>query len=325
MLIETTIQKYRMLKSGESILVACSGGADSVALFHLLKNIAPQLKIRLNLLHFDHALRENSEKDSKFVESLAKNFGVPFYGGRRKSNQASSQKGLSPEEAARKWRYTFFESVAGKTGIRKIALGHNRDDQAETVLMRIVQGTGLRGLQGIRPVMQMNRLTLIRPLIETGRNEIREFLKNYSLTYHEDPTNRSKRFLRNQIRHELLPLLERKFNPQVREALCRLAETATTESADFDEWVKQNWKSCLKARRNGTAWLDRDRFLSFPAAVQFRLLDQILHVMDAKSGIDFKSWRRIEEKLPKGRLRLTLPRNLDLTLTAKNFILRKNA
>lgn len=320
--VEAAVRKYEMLAPGERILIACSGGADSVALFFLLKELAPRLRIHLNLLHFDHALRRGSEKDLKFVKGLARDFGIPFYGGRR-SRQRVFEKGLSPEEAAREIRYGFFEAAAHKAGIKKIALAHHQDDQAETVLMRLLQGTGLRGLQGIRPVMKRNRVTLIRPLIEIGRAGILEFLKKNSIPYREDQTNRSQRFLRNRIRARLLPLLEKEFNPQIREALSRLARTTAREFAGLDEWVARWGKSCLRARRNGTIWLDRERFLSLPGALQFRLLDQLLHRLDSKSGLDFKSWEKLEQGFRKGKLRVNLPRNLDLNLTPKKFLVKK--
>ena len=320
--IEAAVQKYKMFVPGERILIACSGGADSVALSHLLKELAPRLRIRLGLIHFDHRLRRGSEKDSKFVKNLARHLGVPFYSGRRKLSQKIAEKGLSPEESARKIRYKFFEAVARKTRIKKIALAHHQDDQAETVLMRLLQGTGLRGLQGIRPMIRMKGITFVRPLMGVKRVEIRDFLKKHSLAYREDATNRSVRFLRNRIRHRLLPFLEKEFNPQIRQSLCRLAETTVRESLGLDEWVTRQGKTYIKARKNGMVWLDRERFLSLPGALQFRLLDQILHLLDLRSGLDFESWERIEEGFRRGRVRMTLPRNLDLRLTGKRFTIQ---
>lgn len=320
--VELTLQKYKMLNPGERVWVACSGGPDSVALFHLLREIAPHLGIRLGLLHFDHALRKESRRDFQFVKALARRLHLPFFGARAEAKAA--RKGLSPEENARALRYDFFEKAAKKSGVRKIALAHHRDDQAETILMRLIQGTGLRGLRGIRPVLQRKGTTFIRPLIQVSRSEIRRFLKKNSFTFREDSTNRSRRFLRNRIRWRLLPVLEREFNPRIREALCRLAETACAESKGLDDWIRQNWKKYLASRRNGTLQLERDRFLSLPPFLQFRLLDQILRQADPQSGLDFESWERIEKELTKGRVRMTLPRNLDLNLTGKKLFIRKN-
>lgn len=320
--VEETLQKYKMLSPGEPLLVACSGGADSVALVHFLKELAPRLRIRLSLLHFDHALREESVKDLEWVRRLARRFGLPFYHGRARRALYQKKRNFSPEESARQLRYEFFHRVAKKAKIRKIALAHHKDDQAETVLMRLIQGTGLRGLQGIRPVIRVKGMTLIRPLIELSRREILEFLRKHSISYREDRTNRSKRFLRNRIRNRLLPLLEKEFNPKIRDSLSRLAQTAVRESTGLDEWVSRQGKTyLLRARKNGTVWLDRERFLALPSALQFRLLDQLLHRLDPRSGLDFKSWETIEKGFQKGRVRITLPRNLDLNLTAKKLSL----
>jgi len=322
--VSQTLLKYKMLISNERVLIACSGGADSVALLHVLKELAPRLKIRLHLLHFDHALRRTSARDLEFVKKMACRYRIPFHGGRRKVLRGAAAKNQSPEERAREIRYEFFEKVAQKTGIRKIALAHHRDDQAETVLMRVIQGTGLRGLQGIRPVVRKKKITYIRPFIETGRTEIRAYLKKNKIAFREDPTNQSFQFLRNRIRGLLLPLIEKKFNPRIREALAHLAETATAESSGFDEWVEENWKTYLKSRAHGTLWLERERFLALPPPLQFRLLNRIVGVLDPQSGIDFRSWKRIENRLADGKLRMSLPRNLDFKLTPKKLFVRKS-
>lgn len=312
-----------MLQPGERLLVACSGGADSVALFHQLREIVPSLKLKLHLLHFDHALRRGSTRDRKFVQTLARKFKTPFYGGKRLLKEKSPA-GLSPEEYARKARYEFFLKAAKKTGIKKIALGHQQDDQAETLLMRLIQGTGPRGLQGIRPVLKEKGVSFIRPLIYVERKEIRAYLQKNSFTYREDTTNRSKRFLRNRIRHELLPLIEKKFNPQLRPALARLAETIYQESAGVDAWVRGQGKKFLKMKKKDTFWLERENFLGLPSPLQFRLLDQFLHDLDPQSGLNFRSWARMEEGFRKGRFRMTLPRNVDLILSKKKLFIKKN-
>ncbi len=320
--IKDTIEKYKMLKPREHLLIACSGGADSVALFHLLRELRLDWGIKLSVIHFDHKLRSTSSADSKFVRSLAKRFKIPIYDDRRKGDLL--KEGLSPEEAARKIRYEFFVKAAEKMGIKKIALGHQQDDQAETLLMRLIQGTGPRGLQGIRPLIKEKGITFIRPLMDVSRKEIRAYLKKHSYAYREDATNRSKRFLRNQVRHDLLPLLEKKFNPQIRTALCRLAETSFQESAGMDEWVRGQGKTFLKSRRKDTFWLERENFLRLPSTLQFRLLDQFLHDLDPRSGLDFKAWSRIEEGFRKARFRITLPRNVDLHLSKKKLFIKKN-
>ncbi len=319
--LEATIKKYRMFSPGERVLVACSGGADSIALLYLLKEIAPRRKLRLSLIHFDHALRKESKQDLQFVRHLAKKFRLPFYAG--KTGKALRNKSFSPEEKARERRYEFFSKIAKRTKIRKIVLAHHRDDQAETVLMRLLQGTGPRGLQGIRPVVKNRGVTFVRPLMEVTRAELRQFLKSRRLSYREDKTNRSLRFLRNRIRHRLLPFLEKEFNPKIRDLLPRLAESVNSELEGLDEWVQKKWRAFLSAKTNGVVHFDRGLFLLLPEALQFRLLDRVLHAMDFQSGLNSESWDKFKAGLEKGRFRFTLPRKIDLLFTPKALSLKK--
>ncbi len=320
--VEATLQKYKMLIPGDRILIACSGGPDSVALAYLLKELASRMNLRLALLHFDHRLRKESAKDLQFVRLLASRLRLPFYGGRAQKVSSSKTKNVSPEEKARELRYAFFRSVARRTGIRKVALAHHKDDQAETVLMRLVQGTGLRGLQGIRPVVREGGVSYFRPLIELTRQELRRFLAAKRIRYREDPTNRSLRFLRNRVRHRLLPLLEKEFNPRVGDLLARLAETASRELKGLEDWVGKRWRIFVESKKNGTLRLDRDLFLFLPETLQFRILDRALQSLDRRSGLDFKSWGTLREGFRRGRVRMTLPRDLDLNLTAKKLFVR---
>lgn len=312
-----------MLVPGERILAACSGGADSAALAYLLKELAPSFRLRWALVHFDHGLRKESPEDFKFVRALARKLQIPFYGGRAGKTLDSKEKNISPEEKARELRYEFFRKVAKKTKIRKIALAHHKDDQAETVLMRILQGTGLRGLQGIRPVVKVEGVTYLRPLFEISRAELRRYLRAGRIGFREDPTNRSPRYLRNRVRRQLLPLLEKKFNPKIRDLLVRLAQTASLELEGLEEWVEKHWKGFLESRRNGTLRFDRELFLLLPEALQFRIVDRTLRSLHGHSGLDFKSWQTLQEGFRKGRVRVTLPRGLDLNLTSKRLLIQR--
>jgi tRNA(Ile)-lysidine synthase len=215
-----TIIRYKLLQPGEHVLIAISGGADSVALLHALLNLKTKWGLKLHLAHLNHMFRAKAaEMDAEFVRGLAQeknltytieSFDVPAYQRRHK---------LSPQAAARKIRYQFLNRVAEKIGAHKIALGHTADDQVETVLMRLVQGTGSCGLQGIPP----QRDRYIRPLIETSRRQIEDFLKQDGISYCQDASNFSPKYLRNKIRLQLLPLLEREYNCNLRDGLMQLA------------------------------------------------------------------------------------------------------
>ena len=203
-----------MLTGGETVLVAVSGGADSVALLHLLLTLAPELSLRLHVLHVDHGLRPDSDRDAAFVRRIAERLGVPADVAR-----VTVPAGGSLEAAARAERYAALGAHARRLGAQRIAVGHTVDDQAETVLMRMLAGAGVRGLAGIPAV----RGRVIRPLIETRRADLVAFLESAGLSWIEDPSNRDPRFLRNRIRHELLPVLSTSYRPDVVATLDRIA------------------------------------------------------------------------------------------------------
>jgi tRNA(Ile)-lysidine synthase len=206
-----------MLAGGEVVLVAVSGGADSTALLSLLLALAPEWGLRLRVLHVDHGLREDSAADAEFVRALGRRLGVPV-----EATRVSVVRRGSLEEAARVARYAALEDYADRIGAQRIALGHTADDQAETVLMRLLEGAGVRGLAGIPPV----RGRLIRPLIAARRAALVAWLTRAGLEWREDPTNRDLKFLRNRIRHEVLPLLAAAHDADVVPALARVAGRA---------------------------------------------------------------------------------------------------
>jgi tRNA(Ile)-lysidine synthase len=203
-----------MLTGGETVLVAVSGGADSVALLHVLLTLADELSLRLHVLHVDHGLRPDSGRDAEFVRQLAARLGVPADVAR-----VAVPGGGSVEAAARAVRYEALDAHARRLGAERIAVGHTADDQAETVLMRMLAGAGVRGLAGIPAV----RGRIIRPLLETRREALVAALDAAGLPWVEDPSNRDPKFLRNRIRHELLPLLSASYNPDVVTTLDRIA------------------------------------------------------------------------------------------------------
>lgn len=214
-----TVRRHGMLAGGETVLVGVSGGADSVALLHALVALRPRLNLSLHVLHVHHGLRPEADAEAAFVESLAPRLDVPV---RVERVRVRSEPGESLEARARTARYAAFGRWARALGAVRVALGHTADDQAETVLMRLCQGAGPRGLAGIPPL----RGRFIRPLIETRRHAIEAELRRVGLTWVEDPSNRDLKFFRNRIRHELLPFLASQYNPRIVEALCRAGALA---------------------------------------------------------------------------------------------------
>ncbi|MBN1913414.1 MAG: tRNA lysidine(34) synthetase TilS [Candidatus Omnitrophica bacterium] len=223
--IKKTIKSYGLISKNDKVLVCVSGGADSLALLYLLYALKKEFSLKLYVAHLDHMLRKDSSKDREFVRGISCKLGLPLISG--KVDLGVHAKGAgSLEEAARNARFGFFFKAAKKLKADKIALGHNLDDQAETVLMRVLRGAGLYGLSAILPKRQVKGHWLIRPLIETRRKEIEAFLKRKKVTPRIDKTNLEEVFFRNKIRHNLLPILEKTYNPNIRKVLCNMAESA---------------------------------------------------------------------------------------------------
>jgi tRNA(Ile)-lysidine synthase len=214
--VERTLRRHAMLAGGEAVLVAVSGGADSVALLALLHALAPAWRLTLHVLHVDHGLRAGSDRDAAFVRALGARLGVP-------TDVERVQVGAgSVEAAAREARYASLQSWAERLGAARIAVGHTADDQAETVLMRVLGGAGVRGLAAIPPV----RGRIIRPLLELRHQALCDALVEAGLPWVEDPSNRDPKFLRNRIRHELIPLLAASYRADVVPALADVARRA---------------------------------------------------------------------------------------------------
>jgi tRNA(Ile)-lysidine synthase len=218
--VRNTIHKHEMLRKGDHVLVGVSGGADSVALLAVLNRLRTLYGLSLTAAHFNHGMRgAESDGDEAFVRALCKSLGIALVC--RSLNDGTRPRGMSVEDFLRRHRYAFLELARLETGAGRVALGHHQGDQAETVLMNIIRGAGLNGLSGIPPV---RAATFIRPLIDCSRREILDFLASESLFFVDDSTNADERFLRNRVRLRLLPELECRFNPSIRETLCRLAD-----------------------------------------------------------------------------------------------------
>ena len=218
-----------MFERGQRVGVAVSGGADSVALVHVLLELAPQLDLRLAILHLDHMLRgEESRADAEFVRELGARLGLPVRVEERNVAELAAATGDNLEQAARRARHELFAQAIAD-GTERIALGHTLSDQAETVLFRFLRGAGTAGLAGIRPVTGSG---MVRPLLGVTRAEVEAYLRGRGIAWREDSTNQARDFARNRIRHELLPALARDWNPALAQTLARTAEWAQAE----EEW-----------------------------------------------------------------------------------------
>lgn len=251
-----------MLAGGEAVLVAVSGGADSVALLLTLHRLAPTWRLTLQVAHVDHGLRPDSVRDAEFVVALGARLGLPVH-----VRRVDVAAGESPEAAARMARYRALEALADEIGADRIAVGHTADDQAETVLMRVLEGAGIAGLAGIPP----GRGRIIRPLIAERRTALREWLAVLGEGWREDPTNADRRFFRNRLRHDVLPMLAERTGGDVVGALGRVAALAREAAVALDDAAAHEL-TLLVRERDGGLELPRAALAALPAELGARVL-----------------------------------------------------
>jgi tRNA(Ile)-lysidine synthase len=263
--IHRTIRQRDLFQKKQSILVAVSGGQDSLCLIKLLLDLQPKWNWRLAIAHCDHRWRSDSQANATYVEELAKSWNLPFYLQVADSIPAN-------EAAARHWRYACLQTVAEREGFTAIATGHTASDRAETLLFNLMRGSGADGLRSLSWSRSLtSTLNLIRPILELTRSETAEFCQVHHLRIWEDSTNVDLNYARNRIRHELLPYLKTHFNPQVEP---HLAQTMELLSADVDYLEKL--ASDLREKATSEEGLNRQVLQSVPLALQRRVVRQFL-------------------------------------------------
>jgi tRNA(Ile)-lysidine synthase len=279
------IARHRMFEAGQRVGIAVSGGADSVFLLHALRELAPRWNLRLSVIHIEHGIRgAASIADAEFVRQLAATFGIQFH--IRRADVPAIDGNL--EEAARNVRQAFYTERIAAGAIDLVATGHTRSDQAETVLYRILRGSGLTGLSGILPV---TREGLIRPLLEIDRSEIEAWLRERSTAWQEDATNQDRTYARNRLRHEILPLLREGFNPQLDAALANLATLARDEEAYWDSELAGRLPP---AASHQPLVLTASELLDASPAVGRRLVRRAIEIVKGDlRGIDFAHIERV--------------------------------
>ena len=271
------IRAEGLVRAGERVGVAISGGADSVALLRLLLELRQELGFVLAAAHFDHKIRgKESRGDAEFVAGMAAEYGLELFAASAETTAYARERKMSLEEAGRHLRHSFFASLMETDGpLDKVATAHTLDDQAETVIMRLLRGSGPRGLGGIQPQIKISNESsgvgvIVRPLLRLRRGALRDYLRSVGQEWREDKSNLDRKHLRNRVRHELLPMLEKNFNPRVAELLAHTAEIARAEEQYWDgELVRAARKGIYdphKGRFDVAALVDQ------PLAVQRRIL-----------------------------------------------------
>ena len=273
--VEKTIAAYDMLMAEDAVLIGVSGGPDSVALLHILNALAPGFSLRLGIAHLNHCLRKGeSDNDAEFVASLSTSIELPCYIHKENVIKYQKENKLSLEEAARRARYRFFSDVAKQNNFTKIALGHHRDDNAELVLMNLLRGSGPLGLSGIPPVRDNK---IIRPLIHSQRSEIINFLEANRFEYISDKSNMETRFLRNRIRHHLIPQLKTAYNPNIIETLNRLSSIINSEEEWIENEINELFNKIIVSRQDNRVALSISKLKKTHLAQQRRIVRKAIH------------------------------------------------
>ncbi len=295
--VRQTIEGYQLFHQGDRVLVGVSGGPDSMTLLHILYQLRHSLGIRLEVIHFNHRIRKDALKDLRLVRQVCQSLHLPFHFSSPPVRFWRRQK--ESENLARELRLDFFTRVAQQCQATCLALGHNQDDQAETVLMRIIRGTGLFGLRGILPKRQIKGLVIVRPLFQIQRKEIEQYVKKEKIAHRIDSTNQQRRFTRNKIRLDLIPYLEKEFNPKIKAHLAQLAQSSFLDYEVLrDLAVKElNNISILPKKNNMLKW-HRTRFMKLPQGLQRILIRLAIEKLRPNANpITMAHIREIEEML----------------------------
>ena len=246
-----TIKKYKLIEPGDKIVVGVSGGPDSISLINILNEIKVENILNYNfdliVAHINHKIRKEADLDQKFVENYCKQKNIKCYVKSENVNKKAENEKIGTEEAGRKLRYNFFNEILEKEKANKIATAHTSNDNAETILMNIIRGSGTTGLKGITPIRDN---LYIRPLIEANRDEIEEYCKKNNLDPRIDKTNFENIYTRNKIRNILIPCIKKEFNPNIIEVLNRLSKISREENEYFQKITKKTYKEILIQEEN---------------------------------------------------------------------------
>ena len=285
-----TVRNYDMLKSGDRVLIAVSGGPDSVFLLYAIHSLKNKFKLQdISVCNLDHGIRgKESEEDSLFVKKLAEGIGLDYIH-KKVALKAAAGKKLSTEESAREARYKFFHEAAEKSGANVIATGHTLDDQSETILMRVIKGASLKGVIGISPVREEKGLRIIRPLIELEKSEITGYLDREGIPYRIDRTNAEPIYFRNVVRSLIVPFLE-KYNPRLKRSLFSLAEHLREDY----EFIEEARRSVKVSGCHGVKIGLKD-IIRQPKAIQKEILRDLLEEAGGEvKRLSYRHWKELE-------------------------------
>lgn len=316
----STIDKHNLIEDGDKIVLGISGGPDSVCLLHILNRLKEKLDIELYVAHLNHQIRGiEAQKDALYVADICEKMGITYFLKSIDVPKYCKDNGLSIEEGARKLRYEMFNEIKQKTKSNKIAIGHNLNDQAETVLMRIMRGTGLQGLRGIEYSRENG---IIRPLLDVERKEIEDYCEIHNLNPRIDESNLENIYTRNKIRLELIPYMKDNFNTNLIESIVRMSNNLRTDSDYIESDAEEKFKNICKVISDSVE-VDINSFNKLHNAIKVRVLRKgIKSILGDTNFIDQKHIDDVMEFESESKINkmLTLPRGV-FVYRRKNSIL----
>jgi tRNA(Ile)-lysidine synthase len=279
--VAATIERHQLLNKGDRIVVGVSGGMDSMVLLHVLHAFRENLRLELIVAHVNHGLRPaESEKEAELVERESRWLGYPFEYGQFDVRQFQKESGYSPQDAARKIRFHFFNHLIAKHEAQKLALGHNADDQVETILLRLIRGSGLRGLKGMLPIREGR---VVRPLLDVWREEIESFTRERGIPYLVDSSNLKEKYLRNRIRLKLIPSIEKEVQPNFKQVVLRSSAILRAEDDYLSQKTEEIYETMIQGVENALVF-SYPLYQSLPEAIRWRLLEKLLGKFQGGEG-----------------------------------------
>lgn len=319
------IRDHKLIEEKDNIVIGVSGGADSMSLLYVLLEIQKEIEFNIHIVHVNHGVRgKDSDSDQAFVKRKARELDLPYYTKNVDMVKYGKEKGISAEEAGRKLRYGFFRQVLKKSGKGRIAVAQNKNDQAETLLMRFFRGTGIDGLKGMEYIYK----DIIRPILGISRPEIEAYIKENKIETVLDKTNLMPIYTRNKIRLELIPYIEKEFNPNIINTLWRTSEISSIDSNFLEKYSKERYTKVVKKEHKKYIVLNGEKFLREDRSIQQRIIRQAIEKIN-------KSLQGITEAQVTSVLNMYLAKetgkeyHLSNNIIAKtsynNFIIQKGA
>ncbi|MCM2271996.1 MAG: tRNA lysidine(34) synthetase TilS [candidate division Zixibacteria bacterium] len=316
--VRQTIAKNDLLKKGDKVLVALSGGPDSVALLHALVQLRNEWELNIGAVYLNHRIRKRAAvAEEKFCQTLCTKLGVPLFIVREDIPGLARREKIGLEEAGRLYRYQLFERLSFRERFTKVALGHHLDDRVETILFRIIRGTGRTGLSG----MPIRRGKIIRPLYDLSKAQIITYLDRHQIDYLVDKTNLQSEFSRNYIRNRLLPELRKRLNPQVDRALINLAETVADEEAELDRKADKAIQGAVTVTPGGKIELVRSKLRGYTEWIRRRVLKRCLESISDGLSVDRETVERLDGLIIESGSEISLPGKIQVRFAGTTVIL----